>query len=56
MCIMETLALLVKVMTKVNVFQKQIKVQGQGQKLKSYGIMWKVLSQAIHVQKPGLFW
>ena len=35
---METLALLVKAMTKVNVFQK-VKVQGQGHKLKSYDIM-----------------
>ena len=39
MCNMETLALLVKVMTKVKIFQKLIKVQGQGHKLKSYGIM-----------------
>ena len=38
-----------KVMAKVKVFQKYVKLQGQGQEVKNYGTMWKVLSQEIHV-------
>ena len=31
-------------MTNVKVFQKLVKAQGQGHKVKNYGTMWKVLS------------
>ena len=31
-------------MANVKVFQKQVKVQGQGHKVKNYGTIWKVLS------------
>ena len=31
-------------MAMVKVFQKQVKLQGQGHKVKNYGTMWKVLS------------
>ena len=31
-------------MTKVKIFQKKVKLQGQGHKVKNYGTMWKVLS------------
>ena len=31
-------------MANVKVFQKLVKVQGQGHKVKNYGTMWKVLS------------
>ena len=33
----------------VKVFQKNIKLQGQGHDVKNYGTMWKVLSQGIHM-------
>ena len=33
----------------VKVFQKFVKLQGQGHKVKNYGSMQKVLSQAIHM-------
>ena len=33
-----------KEMAKVKVFQKKVKLQGQGHKVKNYGTMWKVLS------------
>ena len=36
-------------MTKVNVYQKYVKLQGQGHKVKNYGTMWKVLSQGIYI-------
>ena len=36
-----------KVMAKVKVFQKSVKLQGQGQKVKYYDIMWKDLSEEI---------
>ena len=38
-----------KVMIKLKFFQKLVKLQGQGHKVKNYGAMWKVLSQAIHM-------
>ena len=38
-----------KVMAKVKVFQKKVKLQGQGHEVKNYGTMWKVLSQGIHM-------
>ena len=38
-----------KVMDKVKVFQKKVKLQGQGHKVKNYGTMWKVLLQGIHM-------
>ena len=38
-----------KVMAKVKVFQKLVKLQGQGHEVKYYGTMWKVLSQGIHM-------
>ena len=31
-------------MTNFKVFQKKVKVQGQGHEVKNYGTMWKVLS------------
>ena len=31
-------------MAKVKVFQKYVKLQGQGHKVKNYGTKWKVLS------------
>ena len=31
-------------MANVKVFQKLVKLQGQVQKVKNYGTMWKVLS------------
>ena len=31
-------------MAKVKVFQKKVKLQGQGHKVKNDGTMWKVLS------------
>ena len=33
-----------KDLDKVKVFQKKVKLQGQGHKVKTYGTMWKVLS------------
>ena len=42
-----------KVMAKVKVFfPKEVRLQGQGHKVKTYGTMWKVLSQLrnTHVQ------
>ena len=36
-------------MAKVKVFQKLVKLQGQGHEVKNYGTMWKVLSQGIHM-------
>ena len=38
-----------KVITNIKVFQKQVKLWGQGHKVKKYGTMWTVLSQAIHM-------
>ena len=38
-----------KVMSKVNAFQKEVKLQGQGHEVKIYCTMWKVLSQEIHM-------
>ena len=38
-------------MAKVKAFQKYVKLQGQGQQVKNYGTMWKVLSQGIHMCK-----
>ena len=38
-----------KVMAQVKVFQKKVKLQGQGHKVKKYGAMRKVLSQGIHM-------
>ena len=38
-----------KVIAKVKVFQKKVKLQGQGHEVKNYGTMWKVLSQGIHM-------
>ena len=37
------------VMAKVKVFKKDVKLQGQDHEVKNYGIMWKVLSQGIHM-------
>ena len=37
------------VMTKVKVFEKYVKLQGQGHQVKNYGMMWKVLSQAMYM-------
>ena len=31
-------------MVNVKVFKKQVKLQGQGNKVKKYGTSWKVLS------------
>ena len=36
-------------MVKVKVFQKKVKLQGQGYAVKTYGIMLKGLSQEIHM-------
>ena len=36
-----------KVIAKGKVFQKKVKLQGQGHEVKNYGTMWKVLSQEI---------
>ena len=36
-------------MAKVKVFQKQVKLKGQGHKVKNYGTMWKV-TRNTHVQ------
>ena len=36
-------------MAKVKVFQKSVKLQGQGHKVKIYEMVWKVLSQGIHI-------
>ena len=38
-----------KVMAKVKLFQKYVKLQGQGHKVKNYDSMCKVFSQAIHM-------
>ena len=38
-----------KVMTNVQVFEKLVKLQGQGHKVKNYGTVWKVLSRVIHM-------
>ena len=38
-----------KVMAKVKLFQKWVKLQGQGHEVKNYGTMRKVLSQGIHM-------
>ena len=38
-----------KVMAKSKVFQKKVKLQGQGHEVKNYGTMWKALSQEIHM-------
>ena len=48
---MKALSLLVRkfIMAKVKVFQKKVKLQGQGDEVKNYGTMWKVLSQGIHM-------
>ena len=35
-------------MAKVKVFQKKVKLQGQGHEVKNYGTMWKILSQGMH--------
>ena len=36
-------------MTKVKVVEQSVKLQGQGHSVKNYGMMWKVLSQEIHM-------
>ena len=36
-------------MAKVIVFQKYVKLEGQGHKVKNYGTLLKVLSQVIHM-------
>ena len=36
-------------MAKVKVFQKKVKLQGQGLEVKNNGTIWKVLSQGIHM-------
>ena len=36
-------------MAKVKVFQKKVKLQGQGHEVKIYSTMRKVLSQGIHM-------
>ena len=36
-------------MAKVKVFEKLVKLQDQGHKVKNYGMTWKVLSQGIHL-------
>ena len=38
-----------KEVAKVKAFQKLDKLQSQGHKVKNYGMMWKVLSQGIHM-------
>ena len=38
-----------KVIAKVKIFQKWVKLQGQGHEVKNYGTIWKVLSQGIHM-------
>ena len=38
-----------KVMAKVKVFQKKVKLQGQGHQVKNYSTITKVLSQGIHM-------
>ena len=38
-----------KVVAMVKVFQKKVKLQGQGHEVKTYCTMWKVLSQEIHM-------
>ena len=36
-------------MANVKVFEKKVKLQGQGHEDKNYGTMWKILSQGIHI-------
>ena len=36
-------------MAKGKVFQKKVKLQGQGHEVKNYGTMLKILSQEIHM-------
>ena len=36
-----------KIMAKVKIFEKKVKHQGQGYKVKSYVTVWKVLSKAV---------
>ena len=38
-----------KVMTKIKVFKKRVKLQGQGHSIKNYYKMLKVLSEGMHV-------
>ena len=38
-----------KVMAMVKVFQKKVKLQGQGDEVTNNGTMWNVLSQEIHI-------
>ena len=38
-----------KVVAKVKFFQKKVKSQGQGHKVKNFGIDRKVMSQGIHL-------
>ena len=38
-----------KVMAKVKVFQKKVKLQGQGHEVTNYGTKCKVLLQGIHM-------
>ena len=38
-----------KVMAKVKVFQKKVKLQGQGHEVKNYSTMRKISSQGIHM-------
>ena len=37
------------VMTNVKVFQKEVKLQGQGHEVKNYGTKQKALSQTTHM-------
>ena len=42
-----------KVMAKVKVFQKYVKLQGQGHEVKNYGTIWTHTSA---ISKPYHFW
>ena len=38
-----------KLCPRLKLFQKKVKLQGQGHKVKNYGTIWKVLIQGIHM-------
>ena len=50
MCNIKAISLLVqKLWSRLSFFQKKVKSQGQGHKVKNFGIDRKVLSQKIHM-------
>ena len=48
-CIHLSRSLILYIIANVKVFQKYVKIRGQGHKIKNYGTKWKVLSQGIRM-------